>query len=167
MQLTHVSNAGTRDQDHHPADVSQDQEPAAASPRRCDRPTRNGTPCRNTLGPWEMACRTHRDEADTAVGEMLRDAWNEGFTAGRASAPVRTVEVHRPPVRTHTSDGHQIVTVNGHYGYTWHDREHPLAIGDRVLIPGNWLFREPSEAVVNALGTTHDGHLDAILRRVQ
>jgi len=163
-----VSNAGAR-VDHENEDHLAANEPptATAAPRRCGRPTRSGAPCRNVLQPNDVACPSHRTAEDVAVAALLREAWHDGYQLGARSARIEYRErVVHVPLRVRTLDGLQIVQVNG-YAYTWHDDEHPLEVGDRVVIPGSWWHRSPSEGIVGSLGTSYEGPLVAILRRLE
>jgi hypothetical protein len=59
----------------------------------------------------------------------------------------------------------------GKYAYFWEGDE-PLAPGDRVLLPENWLspmlygHRGPFEDTVTAIGSDYDGPLSRIIRKV-
>jgi len=64
-----------------------------------------------------------------------------------------------------TENGKQIVRF-GKYSYTW-DGPEPLALGDRCLLPGNWLFKETSEAEVTGFGTDYDGALSRVVRLIE
>jgi hypothetical protein len=71
--------------------------------------------------------------------------------------------------RIHEIGGDQVVTV-GRYAYRW-SGETPLEIGDRVLLPENYVSRVrhgpgPVEAIVTGLGTTYQGPLAFVLRRL-
>ncbi|MEU9200860.1 hypothetical protein [Streptomyces sp. NPDC048332] len=68
--------------------------------------------------------------------------------------------------RVHEVNGCQVVEVGG-YGYRWRGSE-PLKVGDRVLLPENYVSRlkndpGPTAGVVNKLGTTYRGSLSDIV----
>ncbi|MEU8890417.1 hypothetical protein [Streptomyces sp. NPDC048442] len=70
--------------------------------------------------------------------------------------------------RVYEVAGDQVVDVGG-YAYRWCGSE-PLKIGDRVLLPENYLSRlrngpGPMLGVVRKLGTTYRGPLADIVRR--
>ncbi|MGI5165676.1 hypothetical protein ACQEU3_15070 [Spirillospora sp. CA-253888] len=72
--------------------------------------------------------------------------------------------------RYYEVDGDQVVEV-GRYGYRWSGAEE-LKVGDRVLLPENYISRikngpGPVEGVVTKLGSTYrDGPLSRIIRRL-
>jgi len=71
--------------------------------------------------------------------------------------------------RAYEIDGDQIVQV-GRYAYRWRGPS-PLNVGDRVLLPENWLSRAkygpgPFEDIVTGLGTNYQGELSFILRQL-
>ena len=64
--------------------------------------------------------------------------------------------------------GDQVVEV-GRYSYRWRGPT-PLQVGERVLLPENWLSRMkegpgPQVGVVTALGSTYRGELSFIVGR--
>ena len=75
------------------------------------------------------------------------------------------VEPEDVEFRLTTAQGHQIVRC-GNYAYAWPGEE-PLKVGDRVLLPANWLVNYPSERSVTAFGSSYGGHLSHILRKVE
>ena len=69
---------------------------------------------------------------------------------------------------TTTSDGQQIVEVDG-YAYRWAGE--PLGVGDRVILPANWLSevkhgKGPFPGTVTAIGSSYDGEMSAIVRKI-
>ncbi|WP_243741115.1 hypothetical protein [Streptomyces sp. 8K308] len=65
--------------------------------------------------------------------------------------------------------GDQIVEVNG-YAYRWTGQP-PLCVGDQVLLPENYVSRfkhgpGPFTGTVTGLGSTYQGELASILRRL-
>jgi hypothetical protein len=65
-----------------------------------------------------------------------------------------------------------IVQVDGRWAYMWEGPERP-AVGDRVLLPANWLSEikrgpGPFEGVVTEVNyrTDYDGPLSTIIRRL-
>ncbi|MEW1902111.1 hypothetical protein [Streptomyces sp. NPDC086147] len=65
-------------------------------------------------------------------------------------------------------NGCQVVKVGG-YGYRWRGNE-PLEVGDRVLLPENYVSRikngpGPTVGVVSKLGTTCRGSLSDVVGR--
>lgn len=69
--------------------------------------------------------------------------------------------VRSRPFRTQTEDGHQIVSV-GRYSYAW-DGSEPLAVGDTVRVPANYVS-EAQTAVVTSLGGEYEGPLRHVQR---
>ena len=77
------------------------------------------------------------------------------------------------PGATHGSrvfdvDGDQVISV-GKYAYRWRGGQ-PLAVGDRVLLPENWLSRKKDGpghwvGVITELGTTYTGSLAYVVDR--
>ena len=142
----------------------------------CGLPTKSGNPCRNRLQPFEIACATHGTDRDraltrkfrTAVGQIhdqMASAYQKGYEMSE-SAERRTVEADaelRRNWRDVDGRGRQIVTV-GKYAYTW--RGAPLLVGDRVVIPDNWLFRA-HEGTVTGIGSDYDGPLSEIVSVVE
>jgi hypothetical protein len=66
-------------------------------------------------------------------------------------------------------DGEQVVSV-GKYAYRWRGQP-ALEVGDRVLLPENWLSRKKDgpgnwEGVVTELGSTYGGKIAYIVSRV-
>jgi hypothetical protein len=141
-------------------------------PVRCGRPTTSGRPCRQILNsPWSAACGTHATEDDRALEARLSAEWQRGFQAGgggRPPAPCAECAARKAAAAEarlrFTQEGKQIVRF-GTYSYVW-DGDEPLALGDRCLLPGNWLFKEPSEAGVTGFGTDYEGNLSHVLRLI-
>lgn len=82
--------------------------------------------------------------------------------------------MHTPEPATHGPtivyelDGDQVVSV-GRYAYRWRGSP-PLAVGERVLLPENWLSRKKDGpgnwiGVVTELGTTYTGTLAVVVDR--
>jgi hypothetical protein len=70
--------------------------------------------------------------------------------------------------RVFAVDGEQVVSV-GRYAYRWRGSP-PLAVGDRVLLPENWLSRKKDGpghwvGVITELGTTYTGTLAHVVDR--
>lgn len=61
--------------------------------------------------------------------------------------------------------GRQLVTVDEKLGYAWAGSE-PLAVGDKVRLPGNWVRPDGWVGEVTALGSTWEGDFVSILGRV-
>lgn len=148
----------------------------------CGRVTRSGNPCKNRISGSDVACGTHATEQDKAVAAAHRRGWNEGykcgsesgasFTAsriGRLEQRVKELEEQLDGAqRVYEVAGHQVVDV-GRYAYRWCGSE-PLEVGDRVLLPENYVSRlhngpGPTVGVVSKLGTTYRGPLSDILSR--
>lgn len=83
---------------------------------------------------------------------------------------VATVDTVAAPQRQyHTSAGHQIVVIDGRLTYLWSGAE-PLAVGDQVMVPENWLSELKYGhglhlGTVTSLGSTYTGELSTIVRR--
>lgn len=80
--------------------------------------------------------------------------------------------MHAPPsahgTRVFAVDGDQVVSV-GRYAYRWRGGP-PLTVGDRVLLPENWLSRKKDGpgnwvGVITELGTTYTGTLAYVVDR--
>jgi len=94
-------------------------------------------------------CRVRLSESEQVCGM---------HAVGAADGPSRVFEV----------DGEQVVSV-GRYAYRWRG-DRPLAVGDRVLLPENWLSRKKDGpgnwvGVITDLGTTYTGTLAHIVDR--
>ncbi|MEU9608690.1 hypothetical protein [Streptomyces sp. NPDC048057] len=150
--------------------------------RTCGRPTRSGNPCKIRISSSDVACGTHATEQDKAVAEAHQRGWSEGYTAGSESGAsfskshvewlerrVKELEEQLDSTRrVYEANGCQVVEVGG-YGYRWRGRD-PLEVGDRVLLPENYVSRlrngpGPTVGVVNKLGTTYQGSLSDIVGR--
>lgn len=151
--------------------------------RTCGRPTKSGHPCKARVSGSDVACGIHSTEQDRAVADAYRRGYQEGRESGARSSNEssklriawleRQVEELRQRLdkatRVHELGGDQVVDVGG-YAYRW-SGETPLEVGDRVLLPENYVSRMkhgpgPVEAVVHALGTTYQGPLAFVLRRL-
>ncbi|GHC83929.1 hypothetical protein GCM10007079_25440 [Nocardiopsis terrae] len=151
--------------------------------RTCGRPTRSGHPCRVRVNGSDIACGIHSTERDRAVADAHRSGYREGFESGvrssKESSKLRIERLERQveelrqrldeETRIHEVGGDQVVGVGG-YAYRWRG-ETPLEVGDRVLLPENYVSRMkhgpgPLEATVTVLGTTYQGPLAFVLRRL-
>ncbi|QIB48626.1 hypothetical protein G3H79_06805 [Streptomyces aureoverticillatus] len=111
-----------------------------------------------------------------------RRGWNEGYKAGSessasfAASRIGQLEQRVKELEEQLDDsqrvyevaGHQVVDVGG-YAYRWCGSE-PLEVGDRVLLPENYVSRlrngpGPTLGVVSKLGTTYRGPLADIVSR--
>lgn len=145
---------------------------------QCSRPTKSGPPCRQELHGFEIACHKHatdHDHKQTAEFDARWRATSDRHIAAEARLMKAASEAHAKGVdegkraeaerlrnwRTE-SHGDQIVDCEG-LAYTWGGSP-PLAVGDQVMCPGNWLFPRPRPAVVTGLGTAYTGNLQEILR---
>jgi hypothetical protein len=66
-----------------------------------------------------------------------------------------------------TDKGRQLVILFGRYTYAWPAGEEPVAVGDKVVVPGNRWRREPKETVVTGLGSTYGGELVELIGRAE
>jgi hypothetical protein len=152
---------------------------------KCGRPTKSGKPCQKPLyGAAFRACGTHETAEDiawregylTGLAQAREDAGRErefwiaeGRRQEQEAAKRREREAERQSrLRTATSDGQQIVEVDG-YAYRWAGE--PLGVGDRVMLPANWLSevkhgKGPFPGTVTAIGSSYDGEMSAIMRKV-
>ncbi|MER5568778.1 hypothetical protein ABT083_21545 [Streptomyces goshikiensis] len=152
------------------------------SDQTCGRPTRSGSPCKIRLSGSDVACSTHATEQDKAVAEAHRRGWSDGYRLGsESSASLSKSRIERLEQRVKELEeqldsnrrvyqvgGHQVVEV-GRYTYRWRGNK-PLAVGDRVLLPENYVSRMkdgpgPTAGVVTKLGTTCRGPLSDIVER--
>ncbi|WP_171171869.1 hypothetical protein [Streptomyces sp. I05A-00742] len=116
------------------------------------------------------------------MADAHRRGYREGYESGSeraaSSSRFRVEQLERrvkeleqkldEAVRVYEMDGDQVVGVDG-YAYRWRGDE-PLAVGDRVLLPENYVSsmkygRGPFPGVVTELGTTYRGPLSFIIRR--
>lgn len=151
--------------------------------RTCGRPTKSGNPCKVRVSGSDVACGIHSTEQDRAVADAYRRGYQEGRESGARSSSEssklritwleRQVEELRQRLdketRIHEIGGDQVVDVGG-YAYRWRG-ETPLEVGDRVLLPENYVSRlkhgpGPLEATVTSLGTTYQGPLAFVLGRM-
>jgi hypothetical protein len=150
---------------------------------KCGRATKSGRPCQNTLpGTAFRACSLHETPEDIA--------YREGYQAGAAAergyaeksressrelwiAEGRRLERAEAQewenFRTVTTAGEQVVVVDGRLTYRWAGEA--LKVGDRVLLPGNWLSemkygRGPFSGTVTGLGSSYQGELSPVLRKI-
>lgn len=150
--------------------------------RTCGRQTRSGKPCKIRINGSDVACSTHATEQDRMVAEAHQRGYREGFDAGRdsgaSSSRLKIEWLERriqgleqkldEATRIYEVDGHQVVDVGG-YAYRWRG-DSPLEVGDRVLLPENYVSRMQSGpgstvGAVTQLGTTYRGTLSFITGR--
>jgi hypothetical protein len=151
--------------------------------KTCGRPTKAGTPCKAQYSGVGFACKTHTTVEEQAQVDAYQAGYRAGYDAGiesgRTSSALSTEHLERQiaelkakldqATRRYTVDGHQAVTV-GRYSYLWTGQPQ-LKVGDRVLLPENWVSSlkngpGPYVGTVTELGTTYtDGALSRILRR--
>jgi hypothetical protein len=131
----------------------------------------------------DVACGIHATEQDRAVAAAYQRGWSEGFrqgsTSGSSVAQTKIEWLERRVAdleqqldgaqRYFEIGGDQVVEV-GRYAYRWHGRP-PLVVGERVVLPGNWVSALKSgpgtfEDVVTKLGATYRGELAYIVKRV-
>lgn len=154
------------------------------APRACGRPTKSGGSCRNPLYPGDpaRACGLHETAEDVAYREgyragataereyaergreLSRESW---IAEGRRLEHLEARE--RESFRVATDDEEQIVVVDSGYSYRWGGE--PLKIGDRVMLPANWLSEikngpGPFPGTVTAIGSSYQGELSAIVRKI-
>ncbi|MGV9788273.1 hypothetical protein [Streptomyces sp. NPDC003435] len=150
--------------------------------RPCGRSTKSGASCRAQFSGPGFACKLHTTDHEKA----LVDAYQQGLEAGRAEERrwsrrtqagqvehlKRQMQTLREELdaknRRFTVDGDQAVTVDG-YGYRWKG-PHTLEVGDRVLLPENYVSAlrhgpGPFPGTVTELGTTYTGTLSTIISR--
>jgi hypothetical protein len=166
---------------HHALEVERmGTEPPAV--RRCGRPTRSGGQCRAQIYGRDVACRQHTTEHEREVLDAYEQGWREGLRQGQQSGnelrSLATEHLERriaaleqqldEKQRVYEVAGDQAVEVGG-YSYRWAGHP-PLAVGDRVLLPENWLSGlkdgpGSQTGVVTRLGTTYRGQLSRIVGR--
>lgn len=151
--------------------------------RACGRPTKSGNPCKANFSGVGFACKLHTTPEEQALVDAYQNGYRsgrqEGYESGRQSATMSTEYLERlvvdlkakldQAIRRFRVDGLQAVTVGG-YAYLWGGQP-DLEVGDRVLLPENYVSRlkhgpGPVEGTVTELGTTYDGTLSRILRRI-
>ncbi|WP_211216196.1 hypothetical protein [Longispora albida] len=153
-----------------------------AEGRTCGRATRSGSPCKVRLHGADLACSRHASEQDRTLAEAYQRGWNEGFqAASRSSEGLQNMRAERlerrvadlerqldEASRYYEYGGDQVVEV-GRYAYRWPGLGR-LEVGDRVLLPENWISQMkhgpgPVEGVVTKLGATYRGELSVIIGR--
>ncbi|MET9297443.1 hypothetical protein [Streptomyces sp. NPDC003077] len=116
------------------------------------------------------------------MAEAHRRGYREGYDAGRESGAqssklkiewlerrIKDLEGKLDEAtRIFEVDGHQVVDVGG-YAYRWRGNT-PLEVGDRVLLPENYVSRMrsgpgPTVGIVSQLGSTYRGHMSFIVGR--
>jgi hypothetical protein len=151
--------------------------------KTCGRPTRSGQPCKVRVYGSEVACKLHITEREREVAEAYQRGRNDGYAQARKSNEdlermhverlerrIRELEQRLDEAdRYYEYDGDQVVEV-GKYAYRWSGSP-PLSVGDRVLLPENWLSQlkdgpGPQEGSVTKLGATYRGRLASIVRRL-
>lgn len=147
--------------------------------RRCGHLKGNGEPCQAILwSPGVYACGHHETDVDRARRkgwqegrdwghDLHKNAYEDGRKAGRNDLLREQADKEREAERQRnwretTADGMQIVRCGRGYAYIW-PGETPLSVGDRVRLPGNWLFSSPFEDEVTGLGSDYQGPLSWIL----
>jgi hypothetical protein len=152
--------------------------------RRCGRPTRSGKPCQAIVYGFDIACALHGTGHDRELAEAYGRGRHEGFQQGReigaagAKQQIESLERRVKELEQRLDDaarfyeigGDQVVEV-GKYSYRWRGTT-PLQVGERVVLPENWLSRMkdgpgPQVGVVTALGSTYRGELSFIVGRAQ
>lgn len=156
----------------------------------CQNDTRPGFSVYNLGGDEELMgliaqiaksepCGVHKDQTDPrtevtriiarvikAAAETAREqerSYTEGLVRARVQQELQKAR-REASMRTRDHRGNQIVRV-GEYAYTW-DGDVPLKVGDTVMIPGNWLYKQPQQVEITGLGTDYTGPLSAIVRLV-
>jgi len=149
----------------------------------CGRPAKSGHRCKQRLQMGMRACKTHETPEDAAYREGFQDGernsrefWfkhSEGMretwiAEGKRQAHLELERAQKDANLRLTDNGRQVVEVDG-YAYTWSGAE-PLEVGDRVLLPGNWLSSlksgpGPFSGTVSQIGTSYTGTLSQIIRR--
>ena len=102
------------------------------------------------------------DRAGCHRSQFARWADRHGITVAEAQA-ADGGPVARGPFRQCDEMGRQIVMI-GRYSYAWTGSV-PLAVGDRVVLPGNRWRAGEREADVTALGSDYAGPLVEVARR--
>jgi hypothetical protein len=120
----------------------------------------------------------HTNETDSALAEDREKRWLKGFDAGfesgRASVRLHTENERRrrqledeERARFRDRDGHgQLVVVDRGKALTYRwTGDGDLRVGDRVLVPGNWLHPKAEICTVTAIGSSFTGDLQDIIQR--
>jgi len=161
-----------------------DDDDYLAPPQACARPTRTtGEPCKaRRVSRFAPACHTHLTEREAESAEVARHAYTLGWNSGRESGArfaaehtqqltqrVKELEAQLDAERhLYELEGDQLVEVDG-YAYRWSGPDR-LAVGDRVVLPQNWISKlkhgpGPFAGQVTMLGTKYRGDIARILRR--
>lgn len=152
--------------------------------RRCGRLTRAGTPCKqvplHNYGKVGFSpCRQHMTEVEREDAALKWLIYCHGMETARKSSEEytkmlreridkleRKIENREIKENTRFDDGsgRQLVTIDYKLGYAWAGDE-PLAAGDKVLLPGNWVHPHAWIGEVTSLGSTWKGDFSQILKR--
>jgi len=151
--------------------------------KTCGRPTKSGAPCKARFSGAGFACKLHTTSEEaaqvTAYELGYRHGWERHSEISQSMASANVEHLKRriadlesqldKTKRQHTVNGCQAVEVNG-YGYLWRGTP-ALEVGDQVMLPENPVSRIKEgpgswQGTVTALGTTYEGSLSMILRRV-
>jgi len=104
-----------------------------------------------------------------------RAGFDDGFEAGRASVKLALEHETRVKAREeqerarfHERDdyGQLVVVSRGKdLTYRWCG-DGDLSVGNRVLVPGNWLHPTPEICTVTAIGSSFEGDIQSVIGRV-
>jgi hypothetical protein len=134
----------------------------------CGQPKTNGEPCRMRADLGSPDCRIHGPAPVDTLRLRMWDMHRRGIAAGRELLAREQAQAAREAERAArwrlTERGLQVVQF-GRYAYVWDGP--PLKLGDRCLLPGNWLVADPMEAEVTGFGTDYDGTLAQVLRKIE
>lgn len=154
-------------------------------PRECGRPTKSGAPCKQQVHSlFDVACGKHATDHDRELAAACTAAWRAGLDQGKQSQQNseswelgnlrrRVAELEQAAdvaARRFTVGKDQVVQV-GKHAYRWAGTP-PLAVGDDVWLPENWVSRMqsgpgPYRGTVTELGSTYPGELASIVRKAE
>jgi hypothetical protein len=117
-------------------------------------------------------------EADVALAEAYDERWqqgfDDGFESGRKSVRLQAEyerrrqaleEEERARFRERDGRGQLVMVERGKaLTYRW-TGDGDLRVGDRVLVPGNWLHPNAEVCTVVAIGSSFNGDIQEVIRR--
>jgi len=159
----------------------------------CGKLTKGGRPCKQWIGPQDIACSMHITPQELELRDAIKAADDAGFARGKASAESHLemkrlnleFEVERRVkaelqnrscihVRQVDDEGRQLFTAafgssGSGYAYSWCGPG-LLKVGDQVLVPPGYYMPRGTPrqaATVISLGTDYSGNITSISQRAE
>lgn len=146
----------------------------------CIGKTKKGNRCKNSrTSLYSLTCKVHRtketelleslcsridkesSDRTTKTMQSYKDSELRNLRDKVTHLELRLKDTKR--LRTHT--GKQIFQC-GNHAYVWAG-EGELEVGDKVMVPPNWLFNYSTEREVTELGTFYEGLLTDVHKKVE